>query len=293
MVKDLSTAHQPVSELFKKHLSMPETGFKLSQDQIDFYHTQGYLPGPKVLDEDQVDALREELVSLATPQGPGHHLFYEYHSNESKDPSKVLFHALGAWRITPGFHDILWAPGFLLPAFQLLGGPVRFWHDQLFCKPARHGGVVAWHQDYSYWTRTQPMAHLTCWIALDDATEENGCLHYIPQSHQWDLLPITGLAGDMESIKSVLKPEQFDKFKAVSVPLKKGHATFHHPLTIHGSFENRSPNPRRAVVINVFRDGTLSMSNEPLLQGVPAIPSGTRMQGQFFPMLHDGVKITS
>ena len=75
---------------------------------------------------------------------------------------------------------------------------MRFWHDQLFCKPAQHGGVVAWHQDYSYWTRTKPMAHLTCWIGLDDATKDNGCLQYLPGSHRWSLLPITGLAGDME-----------------------------------------------------------------------------------------------
>jgi len=42
----------------------------------------------------------------------------------------------------------------------------------LFCKPARHGGVVAWHQDYSYWTRTKPMAHLTC--AGSDSTRRRG-----------------------------------------------------------------------------------------------------------------------
>ena len=63
---------------------------------------------------------------------------------------------------------------------------------------------MAWHQDYSYWTRTKPIAHLTCWIALDDASEENGCLHYIPGSHRWPLLPITGLAGDMNAIQTVL-----------------------------------------------------------------------------------------
>ena len=37
------------------------------------------------------------------------------------------------------------------------------------------------------------MAHLTCWIGLDDATRDNGCLAYIPKSHEWELLPITGL----------------------------------------------------------------------------------------------------
>src|SRR5437588_7423717 len=93
------------------------------------------------------------------PGHAGRDLFHEYHSNESTDPNRVLFHALGAWRVLPGFHDLLWNPAFLVPASQLLGGPVRFWHDQLFCKPARHGGVVAWHQDYSYWTRTRSEEH--------------------------------------------------------------------------------------------------------------------------------------
>ena len=119
-----------------------------------------------------------------------------------------MFHALGAWRIAPAFHDILWNPAFTVPASQLLGGAVRFWHDQLFCKPPRHGGVVAWHQDYSYWTRTTPMAHLTCFIALDDTDLENGCLHHVPGTHRWPLLPITGLAGDMEAIQTVLNDEQ-------------------------------------------------------------------------------------
>ena len=130
---------------------------------------------------------------------------------------------MGAWRITPGFHDILWNPAFTVPSAQLLGGAVRFWHYQLFCKPAKHGGVVAWHQDYSYWTRTVLIAHLTCWIALEDATIDNGRLHYIPGSHRWDLLPVTGLAGKMDSIRKVLSPEQLSVFeKPVSMELKKG-----------------------------------------------------------------------
>ncbi len=91
-----------------------------------------------------------------------------------RDAKTVLFHALGAWRIARAFHDILWNPDFTVPAGQLLGGSVRFWHGQLFCKPPLHGGVVAWRQDYSYWTRTTPMAHLTCFIALDDTDLEIG-----------------------------------------------------------------------------------------------------------------------
>jgi ectoine hydroxylase-related dioxygenase (phytanoyl-CoA dioxygenase family) len=287
MTLDLSFHHQPISK-FLCSSSGDTDRFRLSRHQVDFFHDQGYLSTVRILNDAQVDALREEVSQLANPAHPGNELFYEYHSNESTDPNTVLFHALGAWRISPGFHDLLWNPAFTVPASQLLEGAVRFWHDQLFCKPAHHGGVVAWHQDYSYWTRTQPLAHLTCWIGLDDSNRENGCLQYIPGSHRWPDLPITGLAGDMAAIDAVLNDEQRREFeKPVAVELKKGEAAFHHPRLVHGSFANLSDRSRRATVINVIRDGVRSASNEPLLRGVPAITEGDKVQGQFFPLLFD------
>ena len=287
MTKDLSLQHEPVGGLLRLPQSPDQwQQYRLTDEQLEFYNQHGYLAGIRVLSDEQVEQLRAELAELFDPTHEGRELWYEYHTNESADPNSVLFHALGAWRIKPGFHDLLWHPAFTVPASQLLGGAVRFWHDQLFCKPAKHGGVVAWHQDYSYWTRTKPMAHLTCWIGLDDATTENGCIHYVPGSHQWDLLPITGLAGDMTAIREVLDDQQWAAFqKPVAVELKKGECTFHHPLTVHGSFENRIDRPRRATVINSFRDGTESDSDDVLLTGVPPIGKGQPMGGRFFPLL--------
>ena len=290
MINDLSSIHTPIGDLF----DAPETHadwkqYRLTDEQIQFFHGNGYLAGIHALNDDQIEELRAELAQLIDPNHPGHHLFYEFHSNEATGPETVLFHALGAWRIAPGFHDLLWNPAFLLPASQLLGGAVRFWHDQLFCKPAHHGGVVAWHQDYSYWTRTEPIAHLSCWIGLDDSTRENGCVHYVPGSHRWNLLPMTGLANDMDAIQSVLTEEQKAQFKPVAIELKKGECSFHHPLMVHGSYENKSDRPRRGAVINVFRDGVLSASNDPPLKGVPTISAGQKMDGQFFPLLFEGV----
>ncbi|HYW70956.1 MAG TPA: phytanoyl-CoA dioxygenase family protein [Pyrinomonadaceae bacterium] len=284
---DLSEFHNPITSLFSLASRETNDEFCLSSDQIDFFHTNGYLAGIRLLNDNQLEALRDELSQLIDPHHPAHQLFYEFHANESANPDTVLFHALGAWRIAPGFHDLLWHPAFLAPAAQLLAGGVRFWHDQLFCKPARHGGVVAWHQDYSYWTRTQPLAHLSCWIGLDEATRENGCVHYVPGSHRWSLLPITGLANDMNAIQSVLSDEQRAAFRPVAIELQAGECSFHHPLMVHGSFENRSDRPRRGAVINVFRDGVCSASNEPLLQGVPPIRAGEKIAGQFFPLLFD------
>ena len=286
-MNDLSRFHEPVTDLFQQ-AGVDLDEFRLSDDQLRFFQDNGYLSGIRLLDETQLSQLRTDLAELVEPNHDGNEFWYEYHSNESADPDTVLFHALGAWRIKPAFHDMLWKPAFVVPASQLLGGSVRFWHDQLFCKPANHGGVVAWHQDYSYWTRTEPMEHLTCWIGFDDSTVENGCLQYVPGSHRWELLPITGLAGDMDAIREVLDDQQWETFRnPVAIELQAGECSFHHPLLVHGSYENRSDRSRRAAVINVVRDGVQSVSNEPLLAGVDVIPSGEKLDGQFFPLLHE------
>ncbi|MEQ8812762.1 MAG: phytanoyl-CoA dioxygenase family protein [Imperialibacter sp.] len=286
-VADLAGVHELVSRLFE----WPETEkdweqYKLSDEQVAFFKENGYLANVKLLNSMQVESLRNELEEIADPNHPGHHLFYEFHSNESADPSKVLFHALGAWRVTPGFHDVLWNPAFVMAASQLLGGSVRFWHDQLFCKPAKHGGVVAWHQDYSYWTRTKPMEHLTCWVGLDDADVDNGCLYYVPGSHRWGLLDKPDLAGDMNGLDQYLTEEQKSQFNPIPIEMKMGHGTFHHPLLVHGSYENKTDRQRRAYVTNVFKDGTRSDADTPLLTGADVVPQGQKMEGKFFPLLY-------
>lgn len=288
-VKDLADYHELVSDLFKQPKSREEWDqYKLTDEQVAHFHEYGYLAGIKLLEDDQIEVLRQQLTQVMDPKHPAHDLFYEFHTNESEDSDSALFHSLGQWRIASGFHDILWNPAFVMAAHQLLENKaVRFWHDQLFYKPAKHGGVVAWHQDYSYWTRTVAMQHLTCWTGLDDATKENGCLHYIPKSHKWGLLDAPALAGDMNGLMKYLTEEQKKEFKPVAIELKKGYGTFHHPLLVHGSYENNSEMSRRAFVINVFADGTLSNTNDELLVGVPIIPKGSKMQGKFFPLLFD------
>jgi len=81
------------------------------------------------------------------------------------------------------------------------------------------------------------------------------------------------------------QPREFEH--PVVVELKKGEASFHHPRMVHGSFANHSERSRRATVINVMKDGVRSASDEPLLHGVPAIPAGQKVDGQFFPLLQE------
>jgi ectoine hydroxylase-related dioxygenase (phytanoyl-CoA dioxygenase family) len=92
----------------------------------------------------------------------------------------------------------------------------------------------------------------------------------------------------MDAISAVLDYKQRSEFEhSVTVELKKGEASFHHPRLVHGSFANHSDRSRRATVINVMKDGVRSASNEPLLQGIPVIPLGQKIEGQFFPLLSE------
>jgi ectoine hydroxylase-related dioxygenase (phytanoyl-CoA dioxygenase family) len=142
---------------------------------------------------------------------------------------------------------MIFYPRIFRCAEALLGGPVRFWHDQVFVKPPN--------------------------------------VQYVPGSHRWYLLPREHLTNDMNAIFNYLNPEQKADFKPVPSILKAGEASFHHPMTLHGSYENRSMHPRRGVVINFMRDGVRSNSDEPLLDGVSVIPAGQEIEGRFFPLL--------
>ncbi len=102
-VTDLSNVHGLISNLFHWPASEAEwKQYQLSDEQIKFFKENGYLAGVKMLDEMQIEKLKTELNELADSRHPGHSLFYEFHSNESADPSTILFPA--QWDPKLGIH---------------------------------------------------------------------------------------------------------------------------------------------------------------------------------------------
>jgi ectoine hydroxylase-related dioxygenase (phytanoyl-CoA dioxygenase family) len=111
-------------------------------------------------------------------------------------------------------------------------------------KPARVGGALPWHQDEAYWDPSFDYRALACWMPLDPATVESGCMSFIPGSHRGDLAMHHRFGADYSD--HVVHVEGVDSSKAVAAPVPAGGAVFHHCRTLHSSAPNRSSHPRRA-----------------------------------------------
>jgi phytanoyl-CoA hydroxylase len=129
-------------------------------------------------------------------------------------------------------------PKILAVIEAFLGPDLKLYEDQLFMKPPLHGSAQGYHQDSQAWTPIVPRNLITCWVALDDATLENGCLRMVRGSHRWGLL----LPEQTMYLRKLA--ERGELPEEVPVPLRAGSCSFHHSLTVHTSGPNRSPHPR-------------------------------------------------
>src|SRR5437016_1541200 len=96
---------------------------------------------------------------------------------------QVVVQVVNIWAADPRFYEHIFHPEICAMAAQLMGTDVvRVWHDQIQYKPPRSGGATNWHQDHPYWPILQPADLVSAWVALDDATLENGCMRMVPRS---------------------------------------------------------------------------------------------------------------
>jgi ectoine hydroxylase-related dioxygenase (phytanoyl-CoA dioxygenase family) len=268
-------------------MDIPPAPKCLTEAQRQQFDADGFLPSRPILTRDEVLDIRDRVDHISQNLSKYESQLYEVEAAHSDKPEEVVCHYLGAWLVDSKLRELVYDPRLTEPAAQLLGVErLRFWHDQVFYKPAMHPGVVPWHQDYSYWTRVAPAKHITINLMLDDADEKNGCLQFIPGSHRWGLLPSLPFDSPLEKIRELLTPEQAAKFQPQFAPVPAGSATFHHSHTLHGSAGNQSNRPRRALVINYMCAQTrVADDTQPLLRLAPHLPVGALVEGELFPIV--------
>ena len=123
--------------------------------------------------------------------------------------------------------------------------PLLFF-DQAFLKPPRVGTAKPYHQDNFYFKCTPADDVITCWVAIDDATEINGCLRYIEGSHLGGVVPHVSVPGDRNVSNLVPHPHNLNLSREVAAPVRRGGVVLHHGHTLHSSRRNGSDTWRRS-----------------------------------------------
>ena len=229
---------------------------QLSQAQIDQYQSQGFLVIEDFLEAHELADWREQVEEavhqrLTAPKTEGWDL-----TNQA-DPenyyARVFTQCIKLADTHPGVRRLIFDERIGQMAGELAGvDGIRIWHDQALIKPP-YGNPTGWHLDNPYWSFSSPNA-LSIWVALDDATLENGCLYYLPGTH---LSGRTGSVGIGQNLGDLFKvyPDWMEIAPA-ACPCPAGSAVFHNGLTAHGAGANMTNRPRRAMTCAFMPNGS-------------------------------------
>ena len=222
----------------------------LSEVQKTKFDQNGFLVFESFLTENELQILQERIDAMAEGRVDGVSLRMEAEAQEGGltevEQKNKVWQIMGATRHDEAVFSHAANPKILDVVEDLLGTPdIKLFSDQTLMKPAFHGSSVSWHQDSSYWTNIDPPDLISCWTALDDVTEENGCVRMLAGSHRQGIYP--------HRRDTFLHVEGLDVSKAVPVVMPAGGVSFHTSTTVHGSGPNRTPHRRRGLVTSYMR----------------------------------------
>jgi len=222
-------------------------------DQINQYRACGFVAIPNMFDATELEAWRQATDEAIRERLAGS----RENTNQTIAPgddyyAQVFLQALRLADTHAGMRKLMYDPRVGRFAALLAGiDGIRVWHDQALIKQP-YGNPTGWHLDNPYWSFSSPNA-ISIWIALDDATLQNGCLCFIPGSHKTARYDNSGIGPQLNALFKIY-PEWM-KIDPVAVPAKAGTALFHNGMTAHGAGANMTNKPRRAMTCAYMPDG--------------------------------------
>ncbi len=216
-------------------------GRKRSVSEISAYRRDGLIVSPSHLSGDRLAAMRDSLQKLLRDNAGL--------APESLVCPHIPYGPTHSAAAAAQWFDYATDPAIVNLVEQLIGPDIILWGSQVFCKPAATGKAIPWHQDGQYWP-IRPLATCSVWIAIDDASPENGCMRYIPGSHAGRVV-VRHRTSERKDIvlNEEVDPALFDAAIARDNVLEAGQFSLHDVYLIHGSNANRSGQRRAAFVI--------------------------------------------
>jgi len=215
----------------------------LNNTQIHFYEENGYLALSTLLTAEEVECfcqVYDDFLSGKIESGR-----HRSDLSGQGDGRELITQIMRPSVLLPELGKSEMHRKALAIARRLSGEDMEVDFDMLIDKSPHTNTPTPWHQDEAYWPDLPDKRAASCWIALDPATKENGCMWFIPGSHKSSIRHHlqTGKAGALQC--------EADESEAVAVELPPGGCTFHHGRTIHYSRGNTTSHHRRAFIINM------------------------------------------
>lgn len=236
---------------------------KLSAAQVESFERDGYVLADGFLGDEEIthiqDCYMETVARLTREQA-----LENVQSGEDEDEDFQVYQIRTAHLRHPIFRMLIHDTRLLDMVESLLGPDIRLIHYQGIYKPARTGGEVGWHQD-NYYFEVAENRTISFWMALDDATVENGCMWYLPGRHK-EPLKHEKLWDTSEKKGFYFAVRDLDDSGAVPIEVKKGGFAIHHCMMPHRSLKNHADEPRRAIAMH-FMDA--KMPDPKMLKKLP------------------------
>jgi phytanoyl-CoA hydroxylase len=236
------------------------TSYKVTQDEIEHFHREGWVHLKGVLSEEEIskletsysDFINGKLCDLSKLGKD----FCDMSGSYDKDLSKFsIINIMLPSTYHPPLKHTLYEQRAASIASQLYkGADMVVDYDQLLAKPPeKPDAVFAWHQDLHYWPLTKDTRTASFWLAIDDVSEENGCIRFVPGSHKEEKLrECRPLLGD-RSKSHVLVAEVREGDKIAPAIINRGDLTVHNERIVHGSGGNYSKTSWRRAWVIAFR----------------------------------------
>lgn len=212
--------------VIKKRIKM------LTKEELQSYDELGYHLTGKILSDQEIEAMRAEELRMRN------------HLSDKMDVTGRTSFISNVCRYSEPIRNIS-SNGSHMPMIKsLIGENIQLWFTQFVLKmPDLQGNKseFPWHQDNGYGI-VAPATNVTMWVALDDATIENGCVWVVPGSHKQGLVPHVRKSPSVFQLITKDDPAG----QEIPVELKAGEAVIFSGLTLHRSKQNHTDKPRRA-----------------------------------------------
>ncbi|MCY3683239.1 MAG: phytanoyl-CoA dioxygenase family protein [Gemmatimonadetes bacterium] len=240
--------HEPSLYETTRRADYLDTLADIDDRQIARFHEQGYLAIQRAFTPQQIESAGQAMWDLidgksqdfkgvmAEAAKRGH--FSELTDEARRDSVRKI------WKFVDHdtrLNDLAHDPNILSVLSRMMDDTPVLFQDMGLIKPPHIGREKPWHQDCAYFNYPVGTTVVGVWIAIDNATEENGCLHIIPGSHREGPIPHFRRRDWQICDTDVAVPRN------VTVPLDPGGCLFWHGMTHHGSPTNQSAHRRRAL----------------------------------------------